>query len=171
MSKTEQQRMYEIGTIILSCAISWRMTSYDYGLRQIFLHIKANELLGSEMGLTKQYYDNKCNKFIFVMKEMEDWNNAEQLVLVGHRFAWHIRVLSFFFLTRASDKEKNGILYIFFLVAARREPIYITAKKNRYSSIEKTNEKKTHTFGQNHARRVVWAFVHHRHHPSLYLSQ
>jgi hypothetical protein len=50
------------------------------------------------------------------------------VVLVGHRFAWHIRVLSFFFLTRA---EKNGILYIFFFVPARREPIYITAKKNR----------------------------------------
>ena len=80
MSKTEQQRIYEIGTIILSCAISWRLTSYDYGLRQlIFSHVKANELYGTEMGLTKQYYDDKWNNFRFVMEEMGDWNNAEQL--------------------------------------------------------------------------------------------
>ena len=82
MSKTEQQRMYEIGTIILSCAVSWRLTSYDYGLRQlIYSHIKANELYGSEMGLTKQYYDDKCNNFRFVMEEIGDWNNAEQLAM------------------------------------------------------------------------------------------
>jgi tetratricopeptide (TPR) repeat protein len=80
MSKTDQQRMYEIGTIILSCAISRRLTRYDYGLRQlIFSHIKANELHGSEMNLTKQYYDDKCNNFKFVMEEIGDWNNAEQL--------------------------------------------------------------------------------------------
>ena len=30
MSKTDQQRMYEIGSIILSCAISKGLTSYDY---------------------------------------------------------------------------------------------------------------------------------------------
>jgi hypothetical protein len=80
MSKTEQQRMYEIGTTILSCAISQRLTGYDYGLRQlIFLHIKANELHGSEMGLTKKYYDDQYNNFMFVMGEIGDWNNAEQL--------------------------------------------------------------------------------------------
>ena len=80
MSKTEQQRMYEIGTIILSCAISRRLTSYDYGLRQlIFSHIKANESHGSDMGITKKYYDDKCNNFRFVMEEVGDWNNAEQL--------------------------------------------------------------------------------------------
>ena len=82
MSKNVQQRMYEIGTIILSCTISWRLTSYDYGLRQlIFSHIKANELHGSEMGLTKQYYDDKCNNFRFVMEEIGDWSNAEQLAM------------------------------------------------------------------------------------------
>ena len=82
MSKTEQQRMYEIGTIILSCAISRRLTSYDYGLRQlIYSHIKANELHSSEMNLTKQYYDDKCNNFKFVMEEIGDWNNAEQLAM------------------------------------------------------------------------------------------
>ena len=83
MSKAEQQRIYEIGSIILSCAISQGLTSYDYGLRQlIFSHIKANELHGSEMGLTKQqYYDDKCNSFIFVMGEFEDWNNAEKLAM------------------------------------------------------------------------------------------
>ena len=81
MSKTEQQRMYEIGTIIfLSRAISQRLTSYDYGLRQlIFSHIKANELHGNEMGLTKKYCDDKCNKFRFVMEEAGDLDNAEQL--------------------------------------------------------------------------------------------
>jgi tetratricopeptide (TPR) repeat protein len=82
MSKTEQQRMYEIGSIILSCAISQRLTSYDYRLRYlIFSHIKANELHGSEMGLINQYYDDKCNNFRFVMEEMRDWNNAEQLAM------------------------------------------------------------------------------------------
>ena len=82
MSKTEQQRMYDIGTIILSCAISRRLTPYDCGLRQlIFSHIKANELHSSEMGLTKQYYDDKWNNFIFVMEEYQDWNNAEQFAM------------------------------------------------------------------------------------------
>ena len=57
MSKTEQQRMYEMGSIILGCAISQRLSSYDYGLRQlIFPHIKANESHGSQIGLTKKYY-------------------------------------------------------------------------------------------------------------------
>ena len=80
MSKTEQQRMYEIGSIILSCAITWRSTGYDYALRQlIFSHIKANEIHSSEMGLTKHYYDDKYNNFGFVMKEMRDWNNTEWL--------------------------------------------------------------------------------------------
>ena len=82
MSKTEQQRMYEIGTIILSCAISQKLTSYEYGLRQlIFSHIKANELHAREMGLTKEYYDDKCNNFRFVMEDMGDWSNAEQLAM------------------------------------------------------------------------------------------
>ena len=80
--KIDQQRIYEIGTIILSCAISRRLTSYDYRLRQlIFPHIKRNELHGREMGLTtgKQYYDDECNNFRFVMEEIGDWNSAEQL--------------------------------------------------------------------------------------------
>ena len=82
MSKPEQQRIYEIGSIILSCAITEGLTGYDYGLRQlIFPHIKANELHSSEMSLTKQYYDDKCNKFIFVMGEFGDWNNAELLAI------------------------------------------------------------------------------------------
>ena len=82
MSKTEQQRMHEIGTIILSCAISRRLTGYDYALRQlIFSHIKANELHGSEMGLIKHYYDDKCNNFRFVMEEFGDWNHAERLAM------------------------------------------------------------------------------------------
>ena len=75
MSRTEQQRMYEIGTIILSCAIS-------KSLRQsIFPHIKANELHSSEMGLIKQYYDDKCNNFRYVMENNGDVNNAEQLAM------------------------------------------------------------------------------------------
>ena len=82
MSKTEQQRVYDIGTIILSCAISQRLTSYDYRLRQLIVsHIKANEIHGSEMGLTKEYYDDKCNNFRFAMEEIGDWNNAKQLAM------------------------------------------------------------------------------------------
>ena len=82
MSKPEQQRMYEIGTIILSCAISEKLSPYHRGLRQlIFPHIKANELYASEMGLIKHYYDDKCNNFRFMMKEFGDLNNAEQLAV------------------------------------------------------------------------------------------
>jgi tetratricopeptide (TPR) repeat protein len=82
MSKTEQQRMYDIGTTILSCAISRRSTGYDCGLRHlIFSHIKASGLHGSEMGLTKQYYDDKWNNLRIVMEESADWNNAEQLAM------------------------------------------------------------------------------------------
>ena len=82
MSKTEQQRKYEVGSIILSCAISRRLSSYDYGLRQlIFSHIKANELYGDEMDITKPYYDDMYNNFRFVMEEIGDWNNAEQLAI------------------------------------------------------------------------------------------
>ena len=80
ISKSEQQRMYEMGSIILCCAISRGVSSYDYGLRQlIFPHIKANESHGSQMGLTKKYYDDKWNNFIYVMRENGDWKHAEQL--------------------------------------------------------------------------------------------
>ena len=80
ISKSEQQRMYEMGSTILCCAISRRLSSYDYGLRRlIFPHITANESHGSQMGLTKKYYDDKWNNFIFVMSEIGDWKNAEQL--------------------------------------------------------------------------------------------
>ena len=80
ISKSEQQRMHEMGSIILCCAISRRLSSYDYGLRRlIFPHIKANELHGSQMGLTKRYYDDKWNNFIFVIMEIGDWKHAEQL--------------------------------------------------------------------------------------------
>jgi hypothetical protein len=80
MSKSEQQRMCEIGGIILSCAISWRFESQDYALRQlIFPHIKANELHRRQIGYSKQYYDNMSSKFSQVMGENGDWDNAEQL--------------------------------------------------------------------------------------------
>ena len=80
ISKSEQQRMYEMGSTILSCAISQRLTSYDYGLRRlIYPHCKAIESHGSHMGLTKKYYDDKWDNFKFVMKEIGDWKDAEQL--------------------------------------------------------------------------------------------
>ena len=80
ISKNEQQRMYEMGSIILCCAISKRLSGYNYGLsRMIFAHIKAIESHGSQMGLTKKYYDDKWNNFMFVMKEIGDWKHAEQL--------------------------------------------------------------------------------------------
>ena len=80
ISKSEQQRMYEMGSIILCCAVTQRLSSYDYGLRRlIYPHIKANESHGSQMGLTKKYYDDKWGKFIFVIKEIGDWKHAEKL--------------------------------------------------------------------------------------------
>jgi len=80
MLKSEQQRIYHMGSIILSSAIPWGFTSQDFTLRRlIFPHIKANELHGSQMGLVKQYYDDKCTSFALVMRENGDWNNAEQL--------------------------------------------------------------------------------------------
>ena len=80
ISKSEQQKMYEMGSIILCCAITQRSSSYDYGLRRlIFPHIKANESYGSQMGLTKKYYDDKWSNFMSVFQEMKDWKHAEQL--------------------------------------------------------------------------------------------
>src|ERR1700678_3197763 len=80
MSKYEQQRMCQIGSIILSCAIPWRFTSQDYALRQlIFPHIKANELQGSQIGVMNQYCEDQYNNFGLVMMDNGDWNNAEQL--------------------------------------------------------------------------------------------
>ena len=71
MSKNEQQRMYEIGSIILCCAISEGLSSYDYRLRWlIFPHIKANESYGTQMGLAKKYYDDKWNNYILVMSDI-----------------------------------------------------------------------------------------------------
>jgi tetratricopeptide (TPR) repeat protein len=80
ISKSEQQRMYEMGSIILCCAISQGLSSYDYGLRQlIFQHIKASESYGSQIGLSKKYYDDKWENFIFVIRENGGWEHAEQL--------------------------------------------------------------------------------------------
>jgi hypothetical protein len=80
ISKSEQQRMYEMGSIILCCAISRRLSSHDFELRWlIYPHIKANESHGSQMGLIKKYYDDKWNNFIFLFSEIGDWKYAEQL--------------------------------------------------------------------------------------------
>ena len=69
-----------MGSIILTCAISWRQSSYDYALRQlIFPHIKANELYGDQMKLDKKYYDDKYNNFGSVMSENGDWKTAEEM--------------------------------------------------------------------------------------------
>ena len=82
MSKSEQQRMCEMGSIILSCAIPSRFETQDYVLRRIiFPHIKANMLNGSQIGLMKQYYDDKWANFALVLGENGDFNNAEQLHL------------------------------------------------------------------------------------------
>jgi tetratricopeptide (TPR) repeat protein len=80
MSESDQQRIYQMASIILSCAIPRRDKIYDYTLRRlIFPHIKANELYSSQMRLVKQYYDDKYTNFGSVMREHGDWNNAEQL--------------------------------------------------------------------------------------------
>jgi tetratricopeptide (TPR) repeat protein len=76
MMKSEQEKMCQMGSRILSCAIPWRFTSQDYALRRlIFPHIKINELHEK----TKQYYDDKFWNFALVMKENGDWNTAEVL--------------------------------------------------------------------------------------------
>ena len=73
ISKSKQQKMYEMGSIILGCAISQELSSYDYALRWLtFPHIKANELHGSQLGLIKKYYDDKWCNFIFVMEKIGD---------------------------------------------------------------------------------------------------
>ena len=80
ISKDEQQRMCQMGSIILSCAIPQTFTSQDYALRRlIFPHVKANELHGSQVGCIKEYYDDKYANFALVVGENGDWNNAEQL--------------------------------------------------------------------------------------------
>ena len=73
MLKSEQQKMCQMGRIILACAIPLGSTSQDYGLqRMIYPHIKANELHKIQMGLTKQYHDDEYTKFEQVMRESGD---------------------------------------------------------------------------------------------------
>ena len=80
MSKSEQQKMCEIGSTILSCAISWRFETENYRLRRIiFPHIKANMLHERQIDLIRQYYDDKWINFALVLWENGDFNNAEQL--------------------------------------------------------------------------------------------
>ena len=80
MLKAEQEKMCEMGGIILSCAITWGNASQDYALRRLlFPHIKANELHRKHLGLIQQYYDDKWAKFALVLYENGDWNGAEQL--------------------------------------------------------------------------------------------
>ena len=80
MSKTEQQKMCEIGSTILSCAISWRFEIEDYRLQRIiFTHLKANKLHESQIGFIKQYYDDEWSNFGLVFQDNGDFNNAVQL--------------------------------------------------------------------------------------------
>src|SRR5882757_395383 len=80
MVKSEQEKMWQMGSTILACAIPWGYTSQDYALRRlIFPHIKANELYAKQMKFMKKYYDDKYVKFAMVMDENGDWENAEQL--------------------------------------------------------------------------------------------
>jgi hypothetical protein len=80
MSKVEQQKMCEMGSIILTCAISWRFGTQDYRLRRMFFpHIKANKLHEGQIGFIKQYYDDERVNFALVLKENGDFNNVEQL--------------------------------------------------------------------------------------------
>jgi Tetratricopeptide repeat len=80
MMKSAQQQMCEMASTILSCAIPLGFTSQDYILRRlIFPHIKANELHEIQIGLIRQYYDDKFSNFAFVLWESGDWDTAEQL--------------------------------------------------------------------------------------------
>ena len=81
MSKSEQQRICQIGSTILSCAIPQTFKSQDYTLRRlIYPHIIANKSHASQIGLVQEYYsDDKFCNFGFVIRESGDWKNAEQL--------------------------------------------------------------------------------------------
>ena len=80
MLKSEQQKMFEMGSTILSCAIPWGFETQNYRLRRIiFSHIKANKLHERQIALTKQYDDDEWNKFALVLRENGDLGNAEQL--------------------------------------------------------------------------------------------
>jgi Tetratricopeptide repeat len=80
LSKSTQQKMCEIGSTILSCAVPVKFETQHYRLRRSFLpHIKANNMHERQLGLIKQYYDDKWTKFALVFGENGDWNNAEQL--------------------------------------------------------------------------------------------
>ena len=82
MSESEQKKICEMGSKILSYAIPWRYESEDYALRRLmYPHVLENKLYACQIGLMQQYYNDgdKCTKFALVMKENGDWNNAEQL--------------------------------------------------------------------------------------------
>ena len=80
MSKSDQQKMCVMGSAILSCAISWEYETQDYKLRRfIFPHIKANMLYERQIGLIRQYYDDKWINSALVLEENGDFNSAEQL--------------------------------------------------------------------------------------------
>ena len=80
MSKSEQEKIYKIGSAILSCAIPWRFEIQNYKLRRtIFPHIKAIMMHELQMGLIREYYDDKWVNFALVLNENGDFNKAEQL--------------------------------------------------------------------------------------------
>ena len=81
MSKYEQKKMCEMGSTILSCAISWRFETQDYRLRRmLFPHIKANKFHERQIqGLNEEYCDDKWTNFALVLWENGDLNNAELL--------------------------------------------------------------------------------------------
>ena len=80
MSKSDQQKMCQMGSRVLSCAIFWRFEIEDYKLRRlVFPHIKANKLYERQIGLIKQYYDDEWINFALVLQENGDFNSAEQL--------------------------------------------------------------------------------------------
>ena len=80
MSKSEQQKMCDIGSAILSCSIPWRFETQDFKLRRIiFPHIKANMLHERQIGLMKQYYDDKWTNFALVFGENGDFESKEVL--------------------------------------------------------------------------------------------
>jgi len=70
--RSEQQKMWQIGGAMLSCAIPQSLASEDYALRRvIFPHIKAYQSYGNQMKLIKKYYDDQWMNFAVVMEEME----------------------------------------------------------------------------------------------------
>jgi hypothetical protein len=96
--------------------------SYDYYFNACKVGISSIPMLLSRS-------DPSNVLFWYLDNDISDFNNNLFLWAIALRGIYESSL--FFFSPEHQTRKENGILYIFFFVAARREPIYITAKKNR----------------------------------------